>query len=88
MDSRRVSNNVVKRISGAGQPAADKIRACKVKIDDYIKLVETNINGHLNSCMQIQETGDIVDTCNCCYYIHVYPIQLIHEILSIFTGQG
>lgn len=60
------------------------IRKCVKKFSKYLDLTENKVDGHLESCTQYCESGDVVDTCSCHFYIHVYPIELVKEIIQVF----
>lgn len=63
----------------------DKFLECKAKFDNYIEITKSVSDGHLESCMVVSE--DTVDTCRCHYFVYVYPVQIIQQLISIFIGQ-
>lgn len=62
-----------------------QFQKCIEKFSKYLDLTENNVDGHLQSCMQYcGESGDVVDTCSCNFYLKVYPVELVKEINEIF----
>lgn len=62
--------------------------AVKQKYNEYLKLIENLTDGHLQSCLQFVETGDVTDSCYCYYYINTYPKDLVKELVYAYIEYG
>lgn len=57
----------------------------KEKIERWQTTVGKAVNGHFDSCMIYRDDCDVVDTCNCHYYIHVQPGEIFKEIIDSYV---
>lgn len=55
---------------------------CREKFERYLSQRADNEYGHTRACFFA--AGDVVDTCPCHYYTHVYPRELMRECLDAY----
>ncbi len=86
MEARSILPHIMGIIQAHPETYELNKKICEGKINEYFSLIKDSKDEHLEECMIYSSEGDVVDTCRCHYYIHIYPKKLITEIITVLIG--